>query len=78
MEQKEIFIPRPRRQKKPGEYSFRLYEGKYRITRVESVNPEGGCTFGFVASEPPLSTAEEARRRIYELNGWDTSKLPNP
>lgn len=69
MEYKESTIksvPMP----KVGEYSYRLHGRQFCIC-VCDYSQNGISTHKPVPSEPLYSDREEARRRVYELNGWN-------
>lgn len=61
---------------KVGEYSYELYGSNFRIYRcdysdgkVETSSP--------VRNEPFYGDREAARRRVYELNGWNYKPKEN-
>lgn len=61
---------------KLGQYGFHLVRGSWRIYRVTSVFSNSRCSgFGMtdIETEPffPIRDREKARKRVYELNGWN-------
>lgn len=55
--------------KKVGQYHYALRGNSYRIYRYVSVSDTGSCATE-VMGEPSFTDPEQARRRVYELNGW--------
>lgn len=54
---------------KPGEYSYQPHGRHFRIYRC--IRAEGRFTQSTPVNDEPLyRDREEARRRVYELNGW--------
>lgn len=54
---------------KVGQYYYTIYHSMYRIYRYDVVCPAGSIS-SLVTDEPIFSNPEEARKRVYELNGW--------
>lgn len=58
---------------KPGEYSYQPHGRHFRIYRC--IRAEGRFTQSTPVNDEPLyRDREEARRRVYELNGWKYKK----
>lgn len=55
---------------KVGQYHYALRGRFFRIYRYTSVT-DSGTTATPVMEEPLLSDREQARRRVYQLNGWN-------
>ena len=68
MKDKESTIKAPK--PKVGEYSYRLDGRNFRI-QICDYSQGGVTTFSPVRDEPLYNDREEARRRVYELNGWN-------
>lgn len=56
-----------------GQYCYRLRGRFYRIYRYVEVNRHSSSAEP-VISEPSFSDPQEARRRVYQLNGWNYNK----
>ncbi len=50
----------------PGTYHYDRRGNNFVIYRRNN----DGCTSSRVVSEPPYTSREEARKRVYALNGW--------
>lgn len=57
--------------RKVGTYHFHRNHRGWGIWQVESVSEDGSSTSNKVES---CATAEQAYRRVYELNGWGQPK----
>lgn len=60
---------------KTGEYYYTLSGREYRIYRYDMVD-ETGSIASPVPNEPHYYNEEDARRRVYELNGWTYKPRP--
>lgn len=58
---------------KVGQYYYAPYGRGFRIYRYDSVT-ENGSSASPVNSEPIYYNQEDARKRVYELNGWRLKK----
>lgn len=54
---------------KVGQYYYTISNNKYRIYRYTHAD-ENGALASPVSGEPLYPNPEEARKRVYELNGW--------
>lgn len=60
-----------------GQFGFHLNRGSWRIYQVTSVFPVAGSLSGYGMTELehesiyPIEEREKARKRVYELNGWN-------
>lgn len=54
---------------KIGQYTYFRRGNVFRIFRCSSVSANGAA-FDLVKEENDYAQAQDARRRIYELNGW--------
>ena len=61
---------------KVGQYFYTIYHSMYRIYRYDSVS-DRATSASPVRDEPLYSNPEEARKRVYELNGWRYDKRNN-
>lgn len=50
---------------KVGEYMYKRYHNGFKIFKKEADGVFGSCEGEY------YTTREEARKRVYELNGWD-------
>lgn len=62
--------------KKLGQFGFHLNRGSWRIYQVTRVTPvAAGFSYGLTELEHesiyPIEEREKARKRVYELNGWN-------
>ncbi|MCM1077789.1 MAG: hypothetical protein NC411_10575 [Bacteroides sp.] len=55
--------------KNVGQYHYAFRGDRYRIYRYVSLHDTGSCSTE-VMTEPTFTDPEQARRRVYELNGW--------
>lgn len=55
---------------KAGQYYYIPVRRTFRIYRVGMSDSGGGFTGNPVVGEPPYYEREEARKRVFELNGW--------
>lgn len=55
---------------KVGQYLYKLHGSNYRIYRCD-YNDGVHCSYEPVMSEPFFVDPESARKRVYELNGWN-------
>lgn len=54
---------------KVGQYMYKPHGSQYRIYRCD-FNNGVNSSYEEVMSEPFFTNPEEARKRVYELNGW--------
>ena len=60
---------------RPGQYYYEPYGRSFRIYRCVT-NSASGFIARPVEGEPTYRDREEAKSRVYELNGWDPSPTP--
>lgn len=55
---------------KAGQYMYKLHGSQYRIYQCD-FNNGVNSSYIEVVSEPFFTNPEDARKRVYELNGWE-------
>ncbi len=61
---------------KPGQYHYIRRGRFYEIYRCTEAGTDGCAGSVHVLDEPPFTDREQARRRVYELNGWKYTTKP--